>query len=246
MREQSPFQADDLIELAELYERARDVVPMVNVAMYGYDYPDLIGLRHDVYNHIEPAVAMADWEHERGIRSTYFILHTAPYWQDKVLLASSLERIAERGHEIGFHVNAITKALETGRPYLELLAEDLDELRSYGYPIRGVVAHGDNACYTHGYINDEIFVESARPSYGEPSRLIGGRVRLQPVPRAEFGFDYDPNWLPRAKYLSDSGGRWSQPFDLVAAGFPYEHGQLHMLVHPDWWTEAFTPQEVAA
>jgi len=31
----------------------------------------------------------------------------------------------------------------------------------------------------------------------------------------------------------------------VAAGFPYQ-GQLHMLVHPDWWTEAFVPEQVAA
>jgi hypothetical protein len=55
--------------------------------------------------------------------------------------------------------------------------------------------------------------------------------------------DFDANWLPRGDYLSDSGGRWSQPFSEVAAAWP-ARGQLHMLVHPCWWTEAF--ERVAA
>jgi hypothetical protein len=49
--------------------------------------------------------------------------------------------------------------------------------------------------------------------------------------------------LSRGTYLSDSGGRWSQPFEQIAAE---RVGQLHMLVHPDWWGEAFAPVEAAA
>jgi hypothetical protein len=53
-----------------------------------------------------------------------------------------------------------------------------------------------------------------------------------------FGFDYDPNWLPRGNYISDSGGEWSQSFNDVAEAWPTQ-GQLHILVHPCWWREAF-------
>lgn len=244
MRTESPFRADDLAELEQLYARASAVVAMEDIAG-GLTDSTMIGLRHDVDNFIAPAVAMADWEAERGIRSTYFILHTAPYWQQKDTLRASLETIAECGHEIGFHVNAITAAVETGRDPLAIVAEAVGELRSYGFPVRGVVAHGDSACYEHGFVNDEIFTESARPPYGAPDRVIAGRVRLSPVPRATFGFDYDPNWLSRGEYLSDSGGRWSQPFARMVASYPFE-GQLHMLVHPDWWSEAFVADRVAA
>jgi hypothetical protein len=66
-------------------------------------------------------------------------------------------------------------------------------------------------------------------------------LRLKPISRRGLGFDYDPNWLPRKVGVSDSGGRWSQPFDELVAGFPYD-GQVHMLVHPDWWSEASAPK----
>jgi hypothetical protein len=246
MRDQSPFQRDDLNELNDLYSRA-SVMPMVHLLdprLSSGFFNRVLGLRHDVDNFLEPAVQMAEWESDRGYLSTYFILHTAPYWDDKDQLQRGLERIAECGHEIGFHVNAITAAIETGGDPLEILERDVCELRGYGYDVRGVVAHGDNACYRYGFVNDELFTESARPDYGAPDRIVGG-VKLNPVSRTTFGFDYDPNWLPRAEYLSDSGGRWSRPFAPVAAGFPYD-GQLHLLVHPDWWAEAFDRERIAA
>ena len=74
-------------------------------------------------------------------------------------------------------------------------------------------------------------------------RPAGTRQPRRPEARAaaSFDLDYDANWLDRGAYLSDSGGRWSAPgFDLVAQEFPFP-GQLHMLVHPDWWAKAFVP-----
>lgn len=244
MRLEAPFQADDLAEFDDrLLARALRVAPMRDVAAGATDQ-FTVGMRHDVDNSIEPAVALAEWEAVRGYRSTYFILPTAPYWEDKPLLERSLARIADCGHEIGYHLNAITAAIETGRDPLEYVADTLAELRGYGHTVTGVVAHGDPACYRHNFVNDELFVESPRPSYGPPSRIVGG-VEVVPVSRATFGFDYDPNWLSRVAYLSDSGGRWSRNFDFLAEGFPYS-GQLHILQHPDWWTRALIAEEVAA
>ncbi len=236
MNANAPFQPEDLAELDALLSRAGRVVTMAEIADGNHD-ERVIGMRHDVDNEIMPAVAMANWEAERGYHSTYFILHTAPYWQDKDRLKLALSAIHAMGHEIAFHVNAITQAIRTGDDPLDIALDASDELRSYGYEVRGVVAHGDNACYQYGFINDEIFTESARPDYGLPDRVVGG-VKLEPISRAELGFDYDPNWLPRGEYLSDSGGVWSQPFSAVDERWPTA-GQLHMLVHPDWWDEAF-------
>jgi hypothetical protein len=243
MRAQEPFQREDLECLDELLAKATAVVSMQEIHDGALDRR-IIGLRHDVDNYIQPAVAMAAWERERGYRSTYFILHTAPYWNDKRLLVESLELIADCGHEIGFHLNAIAAAIQTRNDPVEIAEEAVEELRSYGYPVRGVVAHGDNLCHKHRFVNDELFLESRRPEYGDATRTIAG-VPLDPISRAELGFDYDANWLTRADYISDSGGSWSQPFDDVCRRFPPD-GQLHMLIHADWWTEAFLPEQVAA
>lgn len=244
MNQREPFQPSDLMELGELLDRADRVVAMEDIAD-GLHEPGVIGVRHDVDNVIGPAVAMAEWEAERGYRATYFILHTAPYWEQKDTLRAALKVISECGHEIGFHLNALTVAIETGEDPLDITQDAVDELRSYGYPVRGVVAHGDPACYEHHFVNDEVFTESRRVGYGKADRVIADTVKLQPVSRSDLGFDYDPNWLHRGDYLSDSGGHWSQPFNDAAETWP-SRGQLHMLVHPCWWAEAFLPAARAA
>jgi hypothetical protein len=203
-------------------------------------------VRHDVDNEIHSSVTMAAWEAARGYHSTYYALHTAPYWQDKTLLRESLETIAGYGHEIGIHNDAITVALETGYDPTYVLGEVIEELRSYGHTIRSTVAHGNRLCHIARYVNDELFTSCSRPEYGSPGRTLeheGRRLTLLPVPLSSFGLDFDANWLPRGDYLSDSGGAWSKPFSEVVAAWPSK-GHLHMLVHPCWWTEAF--ERVAA
>lgn len=244
MNQQAPFQQIDLEELDEFLDQADAVVAMEDV-FDGNDSRRVIGMRHDVDNEIASSVAMAEWEAERGYRSTYYILHTTDYWQNKPLLKASVAAIAGCGHEIGFHINAITQAIQTGQDPLDIAQDAVDELRGYGYPVRGVVAHGDPACYEHHFINDELFLESRRPGYGKPDRIVGG-VKLDPVSRTDLGFDYDPNWLYRGDYLSDSGGRWSKRFEDVAARFPTETGQLHVLLHCCWWSNALQPLRQAA
>lgn len=238
MRTRSPFRETDLDDLDVFLDQAYAVVPMREVHA-GTTDPRVIGMRHDVDNFIEPAVAMAAWEAGRGYRSTYYILHTAPYWDDKLLLRRSLDLIAGWGHEIGIHNNALAEYRRTGLDPRTSLAQACSELRGYGYRVSGTVAHGDSDCYDEQgdilFVNDQLFTECVRDY-----ELI-----CDPVPLAAFGLDYDANWLQRAAYLSDSGGRWSHDFDEYTGGFPYD-GQLHMLVHPDWWAEAFPSVEVVA
>jgi hypothetical protein len=235
----------DLLKLEALYQQATFVLPVEDVYDGGTEPTD-IAVRHDCDNVISPAVDMATWECERNYVSTYYILHTSPYWQNKRVLRESLDTIAESGHNIGIHNDALTVALQTGRDPNEILHEAVEELRRYGHDIRSTVAHGNQLCHVAKYVNDEMFEGCSRPDQGHPDRVLehrGRRVPITPAPLSEFGLDFDANWLPRGDYLSDSGGSWSKPFDQVANGWPAS-GQLHMLVHPDWWAAAFV--EVAA
>lgn len=245
MRHFSPFTASDLEELdARLYSQAARVVPMRDVWKGDIGHR-VIGLRHDVDDNqgsFDTALAMAEWEMDHGYSCTYFLLHGSHYWTaDNLVRARELE---EMGHEVGVHVNALAEALRLRRAPEWILLEALSDLRSVGLRVDGCVAHGDELCRDATgrvrFVNDEMFVECRREEMGPADRELseaGTSLRINPLPLADFHLGYDANWLRRGNYLSDSGGRWSQPVDDVAAAFG--KGQLHMLIHPDWWSEAF-------
>ena len=245
MNEHAPFTASDLEELdARLLSKAARVVPMYDVAR-GDTAANVIGLRHDVDDNagsLDTALALAQWEFEHGYSSTFYLLHGSHYWGDEAFVAA--EKLDELGHEVGIHVNAIAEALRDERDPHVVLDEALTELRS-AVRVVGCVAHGDPLCRrqdgTVRFVNDEMFSESPRPDVGEATRTIsynGYKLRLAPIPRGVYGLEYDPNWLSRGDYLSDSGGRWSQSWGDVCDSWP-DRGQLHVLVHPDWWACPF-------
>lgn len=240
----------DLLDRVVLSE-AQAVVSMLEVHR-GARRPDVIGLRHDVDDNsgsLATAVKIAGWEAERGYRATFFILHTARYWQDESHLRSALDRIAGFGHEIGIHANAIAAALRGGGDPHLILEEAIDRLRSFGHPVLGVAPHGDELCRDAAgrvwFVNDEQFVECARPEMGRPDRLLRygeTALKLDPRPLADFGLEYEAYRLPRGRYLSDSGGRWNIELEAAASGA----GQLHVLWHPDWWARAFPGEGASA
>jgi hypothetical protein len=248
MRSEAPFQADDLAELdARLFSRAERVVPMRDV-FKGDRGERVIGLRHDVDDNpgsFETALRLAEWEFERGYSSTYFLLHDSHYWGEDMLCR--VQAFEDLGHEVGLHVNAIAEGLRQAREPHDILSEALSELRAAGVRVVGTVAHGDNLCHTANFVNDELFSECARKDYGKPNRHVhfdGVVWQIRPMSRRAYELEYDANWLSRRDYLSDSGGKWSQPFSAVVQRFG--EGQLHMLIHPDWWGGAFAPVEVTA
>jgi hypothetical protein len=191
---------------------------------------------------------MAEWEFHQGISSTYFLLHGARYWGPSMLCRLYL--FEELGHEVGVHVNAIGEAFRQRRDPHMILSEALADLRTE-VRIVGSVAHGDvEMCYRPDgsvlFINDEIFAECARPDLGDKRRVIerdGWQVQLEPVAREVYGLEYDAQWLHCDHYLSDRHKGWSASFDEVVDSFG--DGQLHVLIHPDWWADAFSRQAVA-
>ncbi len=272
---QAPFTAADLAEMDEaFFSRASQVVALEDVADGNRD-PNSIGLRHDVdassnntRHALDTAVKIAEWEANRGYRSTYYVLHTATYWMAPGFTAA-LDRIAELGHEIGIHTNAIAEALRTGRDPDYILEQALATLRTLGFEIRGCAGHGDPSCNRDAapgeshFANDEQFLDCARPDSGPPDRTItrGNRsLTLNPRSLADFGLEYEalqvaydtPNGV-RPFRISDSGGRWNDPgwgaFVEKWQGDREAHGdltapagdvqQLHFLWHPDWWQHAF-------
>lgn len=271
MRARFPFGAEDLAELADrLLEPAVRVVAMEDV-YDGDKAPNVVAMRHDcdADHSLRTAVKMARWEHERGYRSTYYMLHTAPYWR-YTWFPDALEEIAGYGHEIGIHADALAEAIVTGVDPDVILDRAIGRLRDLGHKIRGAAGHGNGLCLRYRqedeapFANDEQFAECRRPNHGPADRIIARglrSIRLKPRPLADFGLEYEALRVahPYSWRCADSGGVWLKPgFKETAerlarqthvSALPmgtHDPRQLHLLVHPDWWREAFSETRVAA
>lgn len=182
---------------------------------FGEDEPDSVCIRHDVDHSIEHALKFARWEHARNIRATYFVLHTAFYYTDKLWLYRYLNELIDLGHEIGIHLDTVNEELTPeGVPNYdasaELLETELSKLRNAGFEIVGAAAHG-NAKSTHTDL--ELFEE--------------GRFTLN-----YFGLEYESYELQRrlnVNYISDNHGEWASPLQKKP------HRPAVLLLHPCHW-----------
>jgi hypothetical protein len=192
-----------------------------------------LGLRHDVDDRLESAVEFARLEHARGIRSTYFILHTAPYYRRSASFLPTLRLLQdELGHEIGWHNDLLTLHFLYGVDVGSYLSSELEWLRSGGIDIRGTAAHGSPHSHSLGYHNNYLF-----RGWDE---LVAGRDRTE-VPKldpADFGLEYEAYHLSYDRYFSDSAfdarGRRAHPDTFDARALRTDEKAV-ALVHPCHW-----------
>lgn len=214
------FTLDDLVTF-ELFVDQHDggCVFYSDVAKEGLR-EDTVAIRHDIDHSIVHAVSFAEWEAERGINSSYYVLPTAPYFQREATIEAALH-IQELGHEIGVHNDAHCEAgrrfkakggrftiFEQASEAMKILRDWVDTFRAAGLNVSGCADHGG----------------------GEPAN----------VELWQFPFEYEPKHadlqyecyeLHRrgANYISDNRGGWRAPLEKV------EGKQSHVLIHPCHW-----------
>lgn len=110
------------------------------------DYPaegPFVILRHDIDFSVSKAAEMARLDSEAGVRSTFFVLLTAPYYNALSANNLSLLRsIAKMGHEIGLHYDCTGFELlttEVRRQRVALLAETLSD--GVGQKVTSIAQH---------------------------------------------------------------------------------------------------------
>lgn len=225
-------------------------------------------LRHDIDHDPLVALAMARIEADHGIRATYFFLANdsmAVHFADPERREKTLDAIAEvaaLGHEVALHYDCVGEFLATGRPFGETIGEALAWLRGHGIEIGGGVAHGASRIrkltgrdvFPLEYCNYQMWRET-NPDPGEFEEH-GRRFALPALSLADFGLGYEPYFVRKDRYLSDSGGllwrTWEgqdQPFenihqspglDLAAwlASPACENEVVQILIHPIWWVRS--------
>ncbi|MFN2468626.1 MAG: hypothetical protein ABR521_10920 [Gaiellaceae bacterium] len=194
--------------------------------------PAGVGLRHDVDDRLDSALAFARLEAARGLRATYFLLHTAPYWPD-----GRFRELQELGHEVGLHNDAVTVHARTGADPVAELARALETLRAQGLDVVGVAAHGSREARERRFLNHLLFSDLPERAPRFPNNDVTGELLPPPgMPRttlAALGLLYDADFLDHDAYFADSyvdvcGRRW-HPGD-------YRPGtKTVVLTHPCLW-----------
>ena len=203
----------------------RSVVPLREFARGEGD----VALRHDVDARLESALELARRERFRGLRATYFVLHTAPYYARPDFI-ERLTELQSLGHEVGFHNDLLTLQRVRGVDVGTFLRDELARLRAAGIEITGCSAHGSPWCHRLGYHNNYLFEGWDEPQPGFPETRVAEKLRPH-----DFGLEYEAYHLGEDGYYSDSRferrRRW-HPSQLDLASSP---GRLIVLTHPCHW-----------
>ena len=214
----------------------------------------IIGLRHDVDNDLSVAYKFSETESKLGLRATYFILHTAPYYlanpanmavhaPDILPVLKTMQN--DRKFEIGWHNDLVTLQAVYNIDPVAFLHNELAWLRSNGINIYGTASHGSNYCYTYKYLNYYFFEECTYPVVGQFVNNVtlpinGTMVPMKKGKLSDFNLEYEAYFINNNKYFSDAtitnGIRWN--IDMLNLTQLNPGDRVMLLIHPIHWHKA--------
>jgi len=222
----------------------------------------VIGLRHDVDIDLNVAYKFSLMEASLGFRSTYFILHSAPYYlanpnnmavhtSDIIPILKSMQN--DYHFEIGWHNDLVTLQVIYNINPVSFFHGELNWLRSNGLNIIGTAAHGSNYCKTLHYMNFYFFEECTYPVVPNRENNItvpkdGKLITLIKGKLSDFDLKYEAYFLNNNKAFSDAvitnGIRWNigmLDLNQLQAG-----DRAIILLHPIHWHKASVHTNIEA
>jgi hypothetical protein len=170
----------------------------------------LCAIRHDVDADIRAAVAEAEIERGHGAATTYYVLHTAPYYggfakgvfRRHGCMAILYREIQDLGHEVALHTDPLHLYQNLQIDGAAAVRTELAWLRSEGLVVTGTVAH--NSAPVYGVENFAIFRGRNRRGLGPDAaggsdELLteivhdGKWAPLGVLDEAELGLEYEGN-----------------------------------------------------
>lgn len=201
------FTFKNYIELLDYFGKTHKYITFSDCKNKSYK-DSIILLRHDIDFSLLHALKMATIEADMGIRSTYFILFSSPFYNIfDVAIIKSINMIKELGHEIGLHYD--TNAIEKGnsKSPISLLNSQVNILSELcGYPVASICMHN-------------------------PS--ISG---IDIFRKANYINAYDDEFTKEMAYFSDSCMAWRNSF-VDHVNFNNFPSKIQLLIHPILWSE---------
>lgn len=168
----------------------------------------LVIMRHDVDMDLEAAHKMALLEKELGISSTFFFLLRNPLYNVFSSEGSKqVKQILANGHHFGLHFDCSL--------YPDVSMNDLEYYISK-----------ECSMLEEFFENPIDAISFHRP----------GHMELNGVELGKWPNSYERIFLEVFEYFSDSRGKWARGNPLESEAF-LNRRNLHILVHPIWWTE---------
>ncbi len=163
-------------------------------------------LRHDIDFSPEAALQMAELEASLGIKATYYLLLSSPYYN---LFSHEYIRfpkiLAELGHEVGLHYDANILEMMGSNDLIDILTSQVEILSKLAdSEVKSISIHNPS---TSG---------------------------IDPFKETKFINAYNNHYTKKMAYFSDSCGAWRDDFVecLNKKDFP---AKIQLLVHPIFW-----------
>lgn len=207
----------------------------------------VLSLRYDIDDNINASVKFAYREHKYGIKSSYFVLHTAkyygeiigPYFKRNDNVIYYLKKIQDSfGHEIGFHNDLVTLQIMYGIDSKEYLKNELAFLRGNNIHIFGTTYHGSPYCYIYKYFNAYFWKEY--PDGGWNYEYVTKdykTIKIEKDSLKNYNFEYEGGLLNQDYFFTDAnfqdGKRWNMRminFDTIKPG-----KKVIIMLHPEHW-----------
>jgi hypothetical protein len=180
--------------------------------------------RHDIDVSMHQALKLAQIEKDHGVKATYFIMLGSWFYDIRDHeIHDLIDSIKKLGHTIGLHFDfeylpsGKISDIESFLTALKLQKKELEQLLN---------------------LKIEVF------SYHNPTTISDDlRSQINLYKQADMINVYSDKFVNNYKYCSDSNGLWrfDRLMDLIN---PKEFPRLHILTHPEWWTEhKMTPRE---
>ncbi|MFI4911639.1 MAG: hypothetical protein ACIAQZ_08235 [Sedimentisphaeraceae bacterium JB056] len=205
----------------------------------------VVYMRHDIDINPFAALKMAQMEKQRGICSTFYVLHSARYYgvqsSSGVCRYAQMDilykKIAQMGHEIGVHNDLIGLMIQSDISPLIFQRRELDYYTKAGFDITGVVSHGSSVVAKCNLNNTWIFSEFGKKGIFENNGKI---YTYGDNSFRDFGFEYEGYKFKLDQRAHDIGGKFTASIkgcnNFVDFLQKCETGQrISILTHPVWW-----------
>lgn len=198
----------------------------------------VVYFRHDMDNAPFHGLKMSREEKKRNLRSSFYVLHSAPHYG--TVRKGAIERYAamdrlykeiyDNGHEVGVHNDLFGMQLLHGIEPVKFQAAELEYYRSIGIPVVGTVCHG-SIINSWGLNNTWLFSDFKKTGeYNHKGKIVRYGVRSV----KDFGFDYEGYRLRCNVRLSDIS-KYDAAGLLERLRACKRGDKVSLLIHPCHW-----------
>lgn len=188
------------------------------ICEYDKSAEKVIYLRHDIDIDVNQAAKMAELENKYDIYSTYFMLHTAPYFVSSL---NVYKKILSLKHEVGLHNNERVFQYCLNYTPKKYMGFDLRNSKKFleeqlGVSIVSTSSHGDFLLKKIGGMNLDIFKQrgSSLEDYG-------------------FMYEASKENLKTDFYISDASNKVK--YKEMEEMLDRDYKTILINIHPIWW-----------